>query len=143
MKKIIFILLLIPCIVFAQDNDATKVTVTIQARDCEYIGSFISFNENYEDLFDAMKAKFRVASPPTGTTNVVLDTIPIGQWLGVSRQLRQDPYGIAGSVFSRYDVALRAANNIYMTGRLNTMDANDTDIFTGFRTLGRIRLRKQ
>jgi hypothetical protein len=143
MRKIIFILLFIPMFSTAQDNDNTKVTVTLQARDCEFIGSFIAFNESFEDMFDGMKLKFRVTSPPQNTTNVVIDTIPIGQWLALSAKLRTDPYAIGGSVWARYDAALRAANNTYMTGRLNTMDANDTDIFTGYRVLGRFRLRKQ
>lgn len=143
MKKIIFLLLFIPLLTKAQDNENTKVTVTIQARDCEYIGYFISFNENYEDLFDAMKAKFRIASPPSGTTNVTIDTIPIKQWLGVSGQLRTDPYAIGGSVLTRYETALRAANNTYMNGRLDAVAATDTDIFTGRRLFGRDRLRKQ
>lgn len=143
MKKIIFLLLFIPLLSVAQDNDNTKVTVTIQARDCEYIGHIIAFNENYEDLFDAMKVKFRIASPPTGTTNVTIDTIPIKQWLGVSSQLRTDPYSVGGSVLTRYEAALRAANNTYMNGRLDAVASTDTDIFTSRRLFGRDRLRKQ
>jgi hypothetical protein len=94
-------------------------------------------------LFDAMKVKFRIASPPTGTTNVTIDTIPIKQWLGVSSQLRTDPYSVGGSVLTRYEAALRAANNTYMNGRLDAVASTDTDIFTSRRLFGRDRLRKQ
>lgn len=142
MKNILFALLLVTSNVIAQDEN-TKVTVTIQARDCEFLGYFISNAPEYEDLYDGMKVKFRVASPPLGTTNVQLDTIPIGQWLSVSTKLRIDPYAIGGSVYSRVDAALRAVGNSYLTARLNAMDAGDTEVFTSFRTLGRFRLRRQ
>jgi hypothetical protein len=142
MKKLLLFLLLVPLLSTAQDEN-TKVTVSIQARDCEFVGSFIAFTEEFEEMFDAMKTKFRVTSPPSGTTNVQIDTIPIKQWLALSAKLRKDPYAIGGIVLSRYDAALRAANNSFMTAQLNAMDAQDTDIFMGFRTLGRFRLRKQ
>lgn len=142
MKNILFALLLLTSSAIAQDEN-TKVTVTIQARDCEFIGFYIAHAPEFEDLFDAMKVKFRVASPPSGTTNVVLDTIPIGQWLSVSARLRTDPYAIGGLVFSRYDVALRAVGNSFMTARLDAMNTADTEVFTNFRLTGRARLRKQ
>lgn len=144
MKKLIILSLLIPVFASAQiDSSQLKITVTLQARDAEFIGFFIGHNIDYEDLFDGLKAKFRVASPPTGTTNVTVDTIPIAQWLSVSAKLRTDPYAIGGSVFSRIDAALRAVNHSYLTGRLNVMDATDTEVFTNFRLLGRFKLRRQ
>lgn len=143
MKIALLFLLLLPLVIQAQDNDNTKVTVTLQARDCEFAGYFIAHVPEFEEMYDAMKAKFRVAVPPTGTANVVIDTIPIGQWVAISAKLRTDPYAIGGSVWARYDAALRAAGNTYMTGRLNEMDTGDTQIFTNYRTLGRFRLRRQ
>jgi hypothetical protein len=144
MKNILTLLFLVPFIAFTQvDSAQLKVTVTLQARDAEYIGFFIGHNIDYEDLFDALKAKFRVTSPPAGTTNVTVDTIAIAQWLGVSAKLRTDPYAIGGSVFSRIDASLRAVNHAYLTGRLNVMDSEDAGVFTNFRLLGRFKLRKQ
>lgn len=145
MKKIITILLSLFSIdSFAQtDSSLMKVTVTIQARDCEYLGVYIAFNQDYEDLFDAMKAKFRVVNPPSGTTNVVVDTITIVQWLGVINQLQADPFAVGGSVFTRVDAALRAVNNEYLTRILNEKSVANTNIFMNMRVLGRNRLRKQ
>lgn len=143
MKKILFALLLFSATATAQDNENTKVTVSIQARDCEFIGLYVANDPEFEELYDAMKAKFRIASPPSGTTAVAIDTIPIGQWLSISAKLRTAPYAIMGSVWARYDAALRASNNVYMTGRLNVMDAGDTEIFTNFRIAGRAKLRRQ
>lgn len=142
MKNILFALLLISGSIKAQ-SDSAKITVTIQARDCEYMGSFIAFHPDYEDLFDAMKLKFRVANPPTGTTNVVIDTIYTIQWVRVSERLRDDPYAIGGNVYSRVDAALRAINNSYLTSRLDALNNRDTELFTNYRTLGRLKLRRQ
>lgn len=142
MKNILLALLLISGSIKAQ-SDSAKITVTIQARDCEFIGSFVAFHPDFEDLFDAMKLKFRVANPPTGTANVVIDTIYTIQWVRVSERLRDDPYAIGGSVYSRVDVALRAISNSYLTGRLDALNARDTELFTNFRTLGRLKLRRQ
>lgn len=142
MKNIIAILLLIPLFSFPQ-SDSAKITVTIQARDCEYMGFFISHHEDYEDLFDAMKTKFRVANPPSGTNNVVIDTIYTIQWLRVSERLRADPHAIGGNVYSRVDAALRAINNVYLTSRLDEMNSRDVNIFTDYRLVGRFRLRRQ
>lgn len=142
MKNILFALLLITLSAKAQ-SDSAKITVTIQARDCEYIGSFVAFHPDFEDLFDAMKLKFRVSSPPTGTTNVVIDTIYTIQWVRVSERLRDDPMAIGGAVFSRVDAALRAISNSYLTARLDALNNRDTELFTTNRTLGRLKLRRQ
>lgn len=142
MKNILFAFLLISSVLKAQD-DNTKVTVTIQARDCEYIGHIIAFNENYEDLFDLTKVKWRTGNDPTGNANVVIDTIPIGQWLKIDAQLRADPIAVGASVLSRVEAALRAVNNTYMNGRLDALVAIDTEIYTSRRAFGRFRYRKQ
>lgn len=143
MKSILFALLLFATVVKAQDNEETKVTVILQARDCEFIGLYVAHAPEFEELFDAMKAKFRIASPPSGTTVVTIDTIPIGQWLNVSAKLRTASYAIIGSVWARYDAALRTASNTFMTAQLNAMDAADTEVFTNYRLVGRAKLRRQ
>lgn len=143
MKSILFALLLFATVVKAQDNEETKVTVILQARDCEFIGLYVAHAPEFEELFDAMKAKFRIASPPSGSTAVTIDTIPIGQWLNVSAKLRTSPYAIIGSVWARYDAALRTAGNTFMTARLNATDAADTEVFTNYRLVGRAKLRRQ
>jgi hypothetical protein len=146
MKKIIIPLFisLFSLSSFAQESaDSAKISVTLQARDCEYLGFFVAHNMDYEDLFDAIKSKFRVTNAPSGTNSVVIDSIYIIQWLRVSQRLRDDPYAIGGNVYSRVDAALRALNNSHLTSRLNEMNDMDTEIFMGRRQLGRFKLRRQ
>jgi hypothetical protein len=141
MKKLLFFILLAPLLSHAQ-NDTTKVTTTIQARDWEYIGIYIAHNQTFEDLFDSVKVKFRVASPPTGTTNVAV-TATIGELLAVDQLLRRDPYAIGGSVWSRVNTALGVVNNSYMNTRLTAQQNDDTNLFMNNRSIGRSKLTRQ
>lgn len=141
MKKLITLFFLIPIFTFAQ-SDTSLVTATIQARDWEYIGIYIGHNRNFENLFDSVKVKFRVETPPSGTTNVAI-TATIGELIGVDILLRRDPYAIGGNVWSRVNTALLAVGNSYMTTRLNDQQTTDTDLFTNNRLLGRAILRKE
>lgn len=144
MKKIIFLLLLIPVLSSAQiDSSQLKVTATIQARDLDYLGSFITNKLEYEDLYDAVKLKYRVTNPPVNQNNVTLDTIPIFQWLHVITKLRNDPVAIQGLVFERVRTALLTASNPYLTGRINAGNSSDTTTFLQTKTVGRFLIRRQ
>ena len=139
MKYLIIVLVLIASKLNAQDT--VKISVTLQARDAEFIGYYISFNEQFENLFDSTKLFFRVPSPPTGTTTIKIDSIPIYQWLGVSLRLRNNPLAILGGVHSRVATALTNVNNSYLNSRLSAMDAEDTSDYMRIRVLGRFKLR--
>lgn len=144
MKKLITILLLSPLFGFAQiDSSLVKINVSIQARDAEYIGSFISFKEEYDELFDGLKLKMRIANAPTGNTLVAIDSISVKTWLDVSNHIRKDYIAIQGGVFTRVDALLRVKNNGYLTRLLN--DANTFDIrqYTERRQIGRFNIRRQ
>lgn len=141
MKKLLTLLFVIPFIASAQ-SDTTKVTATIQARDWEYIGIYIAHNQTFEDLFDSVKVKFRVVSPPTGTTNVPV-TATIGELLAVDILLRRDPYAIGGSVWARVNTALGNVNNSYMNTRLTAQQNDDTNLFMNNRSIGRSKLTRQ
>lgn len=142
MKTLIFFLL-ISLTGFSQvDSSKIKITVSLQARDCEYLGSFVPFNENYEDIFDGIKAKFRVANSPTGNTVVQIDTVQIIQWINVSVKIRSDAIAILAGIHTRLDNALRAVNIDYLTNRLNVYATADTTTYTSNRNLGRFKLRR-
>lgn len=147
MKKLIIILLVIsafaPRKASAQiDSASVKVNVSIQARDAEYLASFTPFREEYEDLFDSMKSKFRVSTPPVNTTNIAVDSVSVLAWLKVMAHIRKDHIAIQAGVFSRIEAVLRAKNNAYLTRNLNEANASDTGTYTEARLFGRIRLRK-
>lgn len=144
MKYIILLLLLIPLIGKTQ---TTIISVTIQARDCEYIASFTGTEEQFQDLDSAMKSKFRPAfSAPSGTTNVTLGGATNGTWYQIMYRLRRDFFACQGNnnEFTRIDVVLRALNNVWLTAALDA-DALDWENngHTPIRTNGRRRLKHE
>lgn len=145
MKKILIILLaFIPFLSYSQvDSTTVKVTASIRASDCEYVANAIQFNAGTEYLFDGMKAKFRVASPPSGNTLVQLDTIPIGDWLVLSKMLRRDAISQLSGTAGRINTALTNLNVPFLTNRLNDLDNDAQNIFQDARIAGRKILRKQ
>lgn len=145
MKNIIIILLAIsPLLGYSQiDSAAIKINLSVQARDVEYIGSFIPNKDEYEDIFDAAKSKFRVANPPSGNTNVAIDSITVKTWYLISDKLRKDYIAIQANIFSRIDALLRAKNIPYLTRLLNEANAYDMQLYINTRQFGRFKLRKQ
>jgi hypothetical protein len=144
MKKIIFILLLIPILSSSQE---TNISVTLQARDCEFIGSFTGSDDLYQDLDSLLKNKFRPGSTaPSGTTNVVITGITNTVWFRVCYFLRRKSTALNGNnnPFTRTDAALRAASNTWLTNALDA-DAVDWDLdgYTNDRAIGRKRLKKE
>lgn len=143
MKKLIIILLLSPLFSMAQvDSSAVKINVSIQARDAEYIGSFISFKEEYDELFDQLKLKMRIVNPPSGNTVVAIDNISVKVWLSVAHNIRTDYLAIQGGVFTRIDAILRAKNNAYLTRNLNESNTFDTKEYQDKRKSGRFNIRR-
>ena len=61
-------------------QDSVKITISPQARDLEYIASFLFNSFEGQELFDSCKIKFRIPSPPTGTTTV---SVTGTQWIGL------------------------------------------------------------
>ena len=143
MKKLITILLLSPLFGFAQiDSSAVKINVSIQARDAEYIGSFIAYQQEYDLLFDALKSKMRIANPPINQTLVAIDSISVGTWLSVSNHIRKDYIANQGGVFTRLDAVLRAKNNAYLTRLLNDAKTFDIRQYKDRRKSGRFNIRR-
>ena len=140
MKYLLLALTLI--VLKASGQDSVKISVTLQARDLEYIGYHVSFNERFESIFDSAKLFFRVPSPPSGTTAIKIDSIPIAQWLGVSLQLRYDPIAVLGNVHSRLVTALGNVNNTYLNSKLAELDTQDTAEYMRRRQAGRFKLRR-
>ena len=151
MKKLIIILLLSPMFAMAQpfmfDNDSAKVkiNVSIQARDAEYIGSFLSsgfYRADYDELFDQLKVKMRISNPPINQNSVAVDSIPIRTWLSIMQQIRMDYIAVQAGIFTRVDAILRAKNNDYLTRILNLANTRDTEAYINNRRQGRINIRR-
>lgn len=144
MKRLIILLLFIsPFISFAQDSAKVKVSIVLQARDCEYIANAIQFEPKFEDMDSVFKAKWRVAVSPTGTANVTIDGIQVRHLLSVSEKLNSDAMAIDQKVLERFDTAIRAASNNWLTVRLDRKLSTQQDIYQAMRQTGRKRLKKE
>lgn len=76
MKKILTLLLIIISVnSFAQVDGKTKLSVTLAAKDCEYIVKYFEKTNKYEDIDSVLKKKWRVASPPTNNASVIIDSV--------------------------------------------------------------------
>jgi len=140
MKKI----LLIIAVLFSLNSfcqDTTKITVSCQARDLEYIAALIYTDNAIENLYDSVKTKFRVQSPPTGTTTVSVIGTAL-DWYIVYEKIQADPVAIKANCTSRVEALLRGVNLIWLTAKLDELLVNDTNEFQAKRGFGRNRLRR-
>lgn len=140
MKKILLIILLLPAL--AQAQDSTKIQVSIQARDIEYIASVASFDFD-EPFFDAVKSKFRVQTPPTGNTTVIVDSMYIKDWLSLFVKIKNDAQALKANCVSRVETILRAVGNSFLNGKLDAIDTDDGNVFQERRGLGRKKLKRK
>lgn len=144
MKNLLIILLAIsPFLGYSQtDSAALKISLSIQARNAEYIVSQISNKDEYEDLYDSAKAKFRVANPPLNNIVIDIDNVETHLWLSIMNIVRKDYLAIQAGIFIRMDAILRAKNNAFIIRKLNEMNSLDTKAYQEARTAGRNRLRR-
>lgn len=141
--KIILILLLLPSVCFSQsDSSRFKISITINARDCEYITLVMEKTNKFEALDSTLKNKFRVSSPPSGSTNVVVDSVEGRAWLDIMRSLSIDITALHANCFKRVSDAIRLTNSVWIVNRLDK-DATQRDSdFDTRRAFGREYLRK-
>lgn len=122
-------------------QDSVKLTFSPQARDLEYIASISSMDYD-EGFFDSVKYKFRVQNEPTGNTPVSITLYTIDIITGFQK-LKNDPTALKSNCASRIETLLRGLNNVYLTGKLDEIDANDVSTFQTMRQVGRFKLRKK
>lgn len=140
MKKILsLIALVISLNSFGQDS--VKLTFSLQSRDVEYIAS-VSSMDNDEGFFDSVKYKYRVQNEPTGNTLVSITLYTIDVIHGFTK-LKNDPTALKANCTSRVETILRALNNVYLTGKLDQLDADDSATFSTMRGVGRFKLKKK
>jgi hypothetical protein len=140
MKKIVYLLILFSLPAFSQDS--TKVTITAQARDLEYIGSFSFIDNQLENIYDSIKVKYRVPNPPANATTQVSVTGYTVDWLEVMRRLKNDATAVKSGSTGRVEVLLRAVNQPFLTAAIDQMDTSDILTFTTQRLFGRQKLRR-
>jgi hypothetical protein len=124
------------------DSSKAKITVSIQARDCEYIAALTNGDNIMEDIDSVLKKRWRPASQsPSGNTLVSVDSIELRAWREVVKRLRAQDDG--DEEFGRVDAVLRATNNTWLIDKLNKDSGNLDDISSEKRQYGRSRLKKE
>lgn len=142
MKKLLFILLFLPILSFAQDSSEIKISISVQARDIEFVSIFIAGNESFEELWDNIKVKFRQQVVPAGNDVVVMDTVSLQALLNLHGFLNNNAIAVKKNVFSRFDLILRATNQSWLISRINETVSHDDAQYSNLRLSGRNRLRR-
>lgn len=123
MKKIVvIILLLISTNAYSQDSMKIKTSLSLQVRDWLYLNSFLKYTPEFDNVYDSMKVKLRVAVSPNMTTVIKVDSVRQGQILRLAQIIREGIYGVVAIPYTRINNALRA--NAYLIGKIDQMDNN-------------------
>jgi hypothetical protein len=146
MKKILFVILIFYSISgYCQtDSSKTKISLSIAAKDCEYISLKFEKSNKFEDIDSTVKRKFRdPGGAPTNNTSVQLDSIEVRVWRDIMNDLRFDIIAVHENVYKRISDALISNGNTWIVNKLSKdfepIDAQYDDL----RTLGRKYLKKE
>lgn len=140
----LFATLLISACVFAQADSAnSKPSVTLQARDIEYLLNFTGFEPKYDKMDSVFVAKLSVSSPPTGTTNVTCDSVKAKHWLSIFERMRFDALGVDQGIWNRLKAALNSTSFSWLTVRITRSDDAANEAQSEMRSNGRKRARKE
>lgn len=144
MKKILSVFILFVSLQSQAQVDSSNLSATanIQARDLECIGFLVYVNNDAENVYDSIKAKFRVQNPSTGNSQVSI-TATNSDWVYIIKRLKDDAIAIKANCLNRVETALRAAGQSWLVGELNKIDAADQTTFSSMRQFGRQKLRRQ
>ena len=145
MKKII--VLICACISMATygqvDSSKLTTTISIQARDLEYITWVNGFTAILEDVYDKAKLQFRVPVPPSGTTSIILDSITLNNCIILNNFLRNDYIAVQNNIYKRVNDMLRILGQSYLVTQLDIIAATDDAELQNRRQFGRKRLKKE
>jgi len=146
MKKVITILAVI--FAFTQTlkaqtvDDSVEITLSIQARDVEYISGFIWNNEFYENLVDSIKHAYRKLVNPTFATPVIINGYT-KDFIEVVKMLRNDVCAIRNNSDTRLISLLSALNVPYINTKIKGFTDADNSQFQYGRSAGKWRLVKK
>jgi hypothetical protein len=141
MKKLILsIAILLSLKSFSQDS--VKITIAPQAKDLEYISSFIFNSDESGEVFDSIKVKFRVPTPPNNNTTVSIGGYTM-DWLVIYNRLNNDATALKANCTKRIHDILIAVNQTYLTDKLTAIDVADADTFTAIRKFGKSKATRQ
>lgn len=123
-------------------KDSVEITLSIQARDVEYISGFIWNNDFYENLVDSIKPAYRKLVNPTATTPVLVKGYT-KDFIEVLKMFRNDVYAIRNNAESRLTSSLSALNIPYINTQLQDFASADNIQFRYGKSAGKWRLVKK
>ena len=123
-------------------KDSVEITLSIQARDVEYISGFIWNNDFYENLVDSIKPAYRKLVNPTATTPVVIKGYT-KDFIEVVKMLRNDVCAIKNNADTRIVSLLNALNVPYINTKIQGFTDADNSQFQYGRRAGKWRLVKK
>lgn len=126
---------------FAKGQDSTAINVTLEYRDLEYMYWALYNDPDLEDLYDTIKAKFRVANPPTGSTTTQIGGLTI-EFIKVYTKLSNDVVALKAGCRGRVKSALEAVGQTYLSNKITSFDTGDLSTYAGMRASGRFRWRR-
>lgn len=131
MKKLTTVaLLFISVQSFAQDT-ATVRNLPIQARLAKYLAPRMA-NIEIDSLYTPflnLRAKFRVPNPPTGTTNVTIDSIPTVELANLYRYTMSNSEGMGAGLLMRTQISTARAGNPYLNRLCTAVEAEPLQRF--------------
>ena len=123
-------------------KDSVEITLSIQARDVEYISGFIWNNDFYESLVDSIKPAYRKLVNPTATTPVIIKGYT-KDFIEVVKMLRNDVCAIKNNSDTRLISLLSALNIPYINTQLQDFASADNGQFLYGKSAGKRKLTKK
>lgn len=129
-KTLLALLVLISFSASAQiDSTQIKASLNLEVRDWLYVSDGIKHRDQFERLYDSLKARVHTVVNPQSTVKAKIDSIPVGNLIEIARALRSRPYGVSFPVFTRINTAIRAVNNSYLQNQLDLIDDQYGDAY--------------
>ena len=143
MKKLILFLVLIFSSLLSrtQNLDSSFVSVTLAAKDYEFISSIIYTNINVEQLKDSMVVKMRVGNPPNNNTPVTI-TAMIKDWVIVYELLQESTVANVSGIYSRITTQFNNSNNQLMINKMQSYVDYYDQMYLNMRQGGKRKLRR-
>jgi len=123
-------------------KDSVEITLSIQARDVEYISGFIWNNDFYESLVDSIKPAYRKLVNPTATTPVIIKGYT-KDFIEVVKMLRNDVCAIKNNSDTRLISLLSALNIPYINTKITEFNNADNSQFQYGKSAGKRKLTKK
>ncbi len=144
MKKVLFMIMIAFAIVANAQTveDSTEITVSLQARDVEYIYAYIFANEQLGNLTDSIKPAYRKLVNPGVTTAVVVKGYT-KDFLEVLRIVRNDALAIKNKTAERVENVLLVLNVPYITSKITAFQDADNSQFVAARKYGKFKITRK